>query len=243
LEQTISRDSTRPTVQRLAALDLLREKVPEFESKAGVLLDGLKSEHITKSRVRVAAEQTPDPNPRVQRELLKQIDEWKPDAAALWPAAWKILKNPESPPERIALALEAAREAALEPDARHSQTTLGAALYRSGDFAGALETLVKSRELWERDGKIAPPIVTALMAMANFKLGRIDEAQESIKELRALLSDPTKLKAVADHRWPEDDTKALLAEAEALIDPKTSESELPKVDKLDKREGDSPGSP
>ena len=91
----------------------------------------------------------------------------------------------------------------LTPDKEGYRTTLGAAQYRVGRYQDALETLRQAERLSE-----LIPADLAFLAMAQHRLGRGDQARESLGRLRELVAQP---------RWAEDiDARGLLREAEAL---------------------------
>lgn len=83
--------------------------------------------------------------------------------------------------------------------------TLGIAQYRVGAYADALATLMRCEEL--RTSPDAGDL--AFMAMANFKLGHVDQASAQLDQLRTLMKAP--------NRSGNTELQGFLREAEALI--------------------------
>jgi Flp pilus assembly protein TadD len=93
----------------------------------------------------------------------------------------------------------------LVPRFTDFMNTLGIAQYRVGAYADALATLTRCQEL--RASPDAGDL--AFMAMANFKLGRADQARDQLDQLRALMKEPS--------RSGNAELQGFLREAEALI--------------------------
>jgi WD40 repeat protein/serine/threonine protein kinase len=91
--------------------------------------------------------------------------------------------------------------------------TLGIALYRAGKFEDSLAVLRRSQDLFTRDHSIYPggprPANCAFIAMDLARLGRSEEARETLKQLR---------EAAAKKTWARDeDTMVFLREATETV--------------------------
>jgi hypothetical protein len=83
------------------------------------------------------------------------------------------------------------------------------AQYRVGDFAAALDTLARADRANSLIQQDTPPANLAFLAMAQFQLGRLDQARDTYRRLR----DTMKRQA-----WAQDaDAQAFLREAETLL--------------------------
>ena len=115
-------------------------------------------------------------------------------------------REPDRSGEEYRRALGLAREAArLVPTYGPFVNTLGVALFRTGDFEAALETLTRSDKLQ----KGSHPADAAFLARAHHRLGNKEAANEALERLRKLLADPK--------RAGDEESQAFLREAEALI--------------------------
>ena len=119
------------------------------------------------------------------------------------------MAKPGSPPEAVATALEdASRAVALVPQDAAAANTLGVAQYRAGRHADALVTLIRSAAL---NAPVRGPLPEDLVftAMAQWRLGRDDDARTKLASLHDLLkADPTKATT---------EIQGFLREAETLI--------------------------
>jgi len=123
-----------------------------------------------------------------------------------------VVTKPDSQTDAVAAALDQARHAStLTPDDAIITNTLGMALYRAGKYEEAIATLTKAEEQYAKSGG-PRPADWAFLAMAQFKLGKADEAKKSLARLRELMKD-TRHAGNAENQ-------AFLREAEALIEPK-----------------------
>jgi tetratricopeptide (TPR) repeat protein len=88
--------------------------------------------------------------------------------------AWFLASSPDPKLHDPAQAVEAARKAAeLAPEDGNNQSTLGAALYRAGDWKASISALEKSMELSNGGGAFD----WFFVAMAHWRLGHKDEAR------------------------------------------------------------------
>jgi serine/threonine protein kinase/WD40 repeat protein len=125
---------------------------------------------------------------------------------------------PGRPEAEYQRTLERARQAeARLPDNVIRLMDHGAALYRLGRYDEALTVLTRLREV---EGTRTPsqtrPTSTAFLAMTYHRLGRADQAKAELARLRAEMKESPD-GGPAIYRFP---NQELLAEAEALIEPK-----------------------
>jgi predicted NACHT family NTPase len=143
---------------------------------------GLKAEVIQRIEQDVTLE------PKVRHEALEMTKRWQEGAQWLNSMSWSVVARSGSAPESRALALRQAEAACrLEPSNGTYLNTLGVALYRNGRFQEALETLTRSDKINSalREGRI--PDDVSFLAMAHFKLGRQEKAQELLTRLRQIM--------------------------------------------------------
>ena len=144
-----------------------------------------------------------------------QIDnsrKWE-DADKLNRESFEVVSQPDKDVAAYKSAFEKAHEASIwEPNNPIILTTLGAAQYRTGAYEEAFKTLTRAEKLRADEGDEPNPGDLAFTAMSLHQLGRGDEAKAALEQLRTLLKD---------ERFAEDEeVKALLAEAEGLIEGK-----------------------
>jgi tetratricopeptide (TPR) repeat protein len=108
-------------------------------------------------------------------EVVNQLLEIQPISAAEGNGlAWFLATCPDEKLRHPRRAVELARKAVeLEPKSRSFWNTLGAALYRAGDWRAAIQVLEKSMEL----SKGGDSIDWFFLAMAHKQLGETDKAR------------------------------------------------------------------
>jgi hypothetical protein len=132
------------------------------------------------------------------------------EADSLNSKAWAVVRDPSSKVEAFAAALaEALRARDLDPESAEIVTTVGAAQYRLEQFKQSLATFTGSTDLSDARGQ-KKPAGLAVTAMAQFKLGRAEEARASLTRLKELMAEPV-------HR-NDAESQGFLREAEALIE-------------------------
>ncbi len=98
-----------------------------------------------------------------------------------------------------------------EPTDPYLRRMLGAGNYRLGEFEQAVNNLTRSAELMLAKKGRTDRTGWAFIAMAQFKLGRLDEARQALAKMHASEPDPD------DSPHPE-----VEAEAISLIEPATT---------------------
>jgi eukaryotic-like serine/threonine-protein kinase len=122
-----------------------------------------------------------------------------------------VVSRPGATPAAYQRALTQAETASrIAPHEADYQTTLGMALYRTGDYRGAIAALARVDE----PGGANPPAL-AFTAMAQYQLGQLGAAEEALKRLGKLVKDPP---------GSSEQAKAFFREAERLIERKSSAS-------------------
>jgi tetratricopeptide (TPR) repeat protein len=104
------------------------------------------------------------------------------------------------------------RSCELSPSSHHVHT-LGAAYYRVGEFAKAIDTIKKAISLRPEKKRKEGFWDLPFLAMSHHHLGKIDQARADLKNLRALAKE---------ERYASDEAlfRALLAEAEEVVEGK-----------------------
>jgi WD40 repeat protein/tRNA A-37 threonylcarbamoyl transferase component Bud32 len=140
------------------------------------------------------------------------------DAEKLRSDAWQAINSPDKGIEAYRTALEKAEKAdGWESNDPAILGTLGAAQYRTGVYEEALKTFEKAEKLRANEGGEPDRAAVAFTAMVLHKLGRTEEAKAAVGKVRTLLKDGRLADA---ERLADDEAKALLVEAEGLIEGK-----------------------
>jgi WD40 repeat protein len=147
----------------------------------------------------------------LRQEAIAMAERCVDDVVSLNSESWEVAVRPDAAPEHYARAVRQARTICrLEPADGNYLNTLGVALYRAGSWEEAAETLARSGKMnaAQRSGRF--PSDAAFLAMSQFKLGRLTDAQASLAELRQLMKLPV---------WAGDaESLAFLREASDLIE-------------------------
>ncbi len=146
----------------------------------------------------------------------KQISEDLRSARTLNDAAWAATETPGPTPDAVVKAVSDARRAVELHPTDEYLGTLGVAQYRAGQFADALISLARVREMTPRLRGFEEPVNLAFFAMVQYQLGRQDDARGSLGQLRLLLS-----------KGNDKVGELYLREAEALIEGHKSSSSQP----------------
>ncbi len=140
--------------------------------------------------------------------LLQLVDSRLPYELNL--AAWRIVREPGLSAAAYEIARAGIREAVEVESTKHGiLNTLGAAEYRCGDDARAIEALLLSRGMASEAGQPPSPLDDGYLALSYARLGQDAQADEALADLRLHMKDPTM--AVRP------DCAALLAEVEQVF--------------------------
>jgi WD40 repeat protein/serine/threonine protein kinase len=182
-----------------------------LQQEARGLIDHLYAACISKTEVIRRIEQDTNLKAPVREVALEMTKDWQEDAVWLNAKSWDMVARKDATREQYALALRQAEAAArLKPSYTYYLNTLGVALFRNGQFNQALKLLHRSDQGALADNLGRRPENVAFIAMAEFKLGQVDKARESLAQLRALMENP---------RWADQaGLQAFLTEATELIE-------------------------
>jgi WD40 repeat protein/serine/threonine protein kinase len=109
------------------------------------------------------------------------------DAESLNEQSWKVVRSQGEDGEAYHEALEKARKANdLEPENWHILRTLAAGEYRAGAYEDSLTALTRVNELRAEDNLKPDDDILAFTAMASYQLGRSQDAQSALDQLRGL---------------------------------------------------------
>jgi tetratricopeptide (TPR) repeat protein len=197
-ERVNSRLHSGEALEQLTHCLVLDSSLDEIQRRAGLAI-------VNQERTKQFAEV----NRRNQRAAKLNVD------------VWTMVAHTSAPPEIVAKALSQAREAAeLAPDNFNIANTLGVALFRAGQFEDAIVALTRSDQLSAAAGLGPLSENWAFLAMAQFKIGRVEESRRSLARLRDLVKQPG------------GDTLTL-REVEALIEGKVIDDSIPSASDVD----------
>jgi tetratricopeptide (TPR) repeat protein len=160
----------------------------------------------------------PSADPRAdQKPLQVQVDlgdtEKQRQALGNNTEAWRLATHPEAKSRDPRRAVELAQQAVeLAPNEGFYWNTLGVAHYRAGNYQDSIAALEKSRQL--RAGQFAA-LDYLLLAMAHWKLGHKDEAQNW--RAQALEWMQKNQEALKNNPVYDDELRRFRAEADELL--------------------------
>jgi len=183
--------------------DLQRQALSYFRFVAETV--ALKNEMIQQIR------QTPTLSEPARERALAFAQDYREIPDRLNAATWSVVREPWAPPGAYPLALRQAKAACRqEPDNGLFLNALGAAQYRTSQYAAALKTLTESDKLNAARFRHSLPADLAFLAMTQFQLGQKAEAAATLGRLRDLMK-----------KLPLDrEAEELLKEAESVADAK-----------------------
>lgn len=153
----------------------------------------------------------------VRDEARARAERYCPDPLRLNQLSWLVVRMPEKPKADYRRALLQAQEACrLMPGVGEFLNTLGVAQYRAGQFESAVTTLKQSDMFQSARFKRSHPSDLAFLAMACHRLGRKEEASSTLQKLRELMKKNSRF-------GQDDEARAFLKEAEALVEEKLHE--------------------
>ena len=144
-------------------------------------------------------------DPVIQAACLTLAGIWPESAVECNNAAFAQVRDPGQPAAVYERGLRLARAACrLEPSNGVFLNTLGVAQYRSGLVEDAVVTLTRSNA----SNKESEPADLAFLALAQHRLGQVQQARHSLSRLRELMKKPH---SIADH-----EAEDFLHEAETI---------------------------
>jgi WD40 repeat protein len=206
---TIRLDSNLSSMRKLMAIQLASHKMDQVE----LLSRSLSFRHLTKRRVIAAAMKEPDV------AIRKQLLEWAQVKTTPDTIASKISRTvdqDDQPKDRYQAAAEAADELlatkpeSTSPAAKRSTIlrAIGAAYYRVGRYEEAIRLSRRAIAANAKQDKDDDASSWCWIAMSQFKLGQVKEAQQSLESATAAL------RGVHDEK-----VRGLLTSATKLIKP------------------------
>jgi WD40 repeat protein len=142
-------------------------------------------------------------SPEARERVLALVDRYpeETDPERFYQAGWAVLRRPGLNPMQYRFALRQAASAwRLCPTQARYQTALGAAEYRTAHYQEAVSTLIQADPL--------PPAGLAFLAMAQWHLGRHEQARATLVRLR---------EASAKGKENKEEAEAFRCEVEALL--------------------------
>jgi tetratricopeptide (TPR) repeat protein len=178
--------------------------------KLSSLVASLFDKLLLQSEVMQAIRQEPTLGEELRDEALAEAARTLSNPFRLNEASWAVVRQVDADEAAYRRALRYAEAASqLLPDNGLILNTLGVAQYRAGQYAAALETLMRADKINSMlfNGSIPPDL--AFLAMAQQQLGQPALARATLTNLRESLKNP---------RWGNDgENQAFQREAEALI--------------------------
>jgi tricorn protease-like protein len=206
-----SRDGARLAAGGLGSTPVIwdaRPWTPEaaVEREALGLLEHLFTKPLCKEDVLELLRTSPTITPRARQIALTLLERYHEETnpERYDQASWAILRQPYLNPFQYRFALQQAETACrLAPQSDQYRTTLAVAQYRTGQYQQALDSLKRERD----SGK---PVVLALLAMAQHRLGLKDQARSTLEQLRQMMQKP---------EWATNaEMRGFVREAEALLE-------------------------
>jgi hypothetical protein len=173
--------------------------------RAEAIVAPLFAQLLLRVDVLAALKSQPAHEPLIQAACVKLAGIWPESAVECNNAAFAQVRAPGQPAAAYERGLRLARTACrLEPYNGFFLNTLGVAQYRSGLVEDALVTLTRSNA----SNKETEPADLAFLALAQHRLGQVQQARHSLSRLRELMKKP---QSIDDH-----ETEGFLHEAETI---------------------------
>jgi tetratricopeptide (TPR) repeat protein len=178
---------TRSVAERHAARERERELRTAAEARVSALFD----QHGLASEVLDALREDPTLDEEQRAAAMALAFERGLSPRELNQRSWKIVRQADQTPRVYADALRAALAARRGArDDPQVLSTLGAALYRTGEPAKAIVVLREAERQHRARGTSSAPTDLAFLSLALWQLGQRDEARAARRDLEALLEDP-----------------------------------------------------
>jgi hypothetical protein len=217
LEGIVRKDESLNAIRKVQALRWLRSRLAVTDGRAAVVFAGISGDALTRGELYKNVKNVKCP-PRVAERVAKSIAEWKePIGQDLLNRAVSVFVKPALPTKRYTTAFRAVvATVGVAPTDPDMLMVLGEGNYRVGQFKEAVKNLSRSAELILATTGCTNRSEWAFIAMAQFKLGRPDEARRGLAKMRASKDPPGCLRPAYPGylSYP-----ALEAEAISLIEP------------------------
>jgi WD40 repeat protein/tRNA A-37 threonylcarbamoyl transferase component Bud32 len=186
----------------------------EVECEAARLVRQLFGQALFRDEVIERIRTEPETSEAVRQRGLELTCHHLEDADALDKAAWRALRHPLPAGPELDRALRQAEAAnriiATAPVKGKFPTTLGVAYYRAGRYQEAVRVLAEAERIYP-----FPPNL-AVLAMAHFRLGEVEEARAEFQELQGMMDQAG---------WARNPVaKSFYREAECMLRPRSSAS-------------------
>ena len=212
LQERIDRESTRSAGVRAAASEMVRGSWPIWvRPRAEAMVGAMFARMLVREDVLAAIQARPASDRDLQAVTLKLAETWPESDLGCNNAGFALVRDPGQPEASYQRGLRLAQTACrISPRNGSYLNTLGVAQYRTGSYAEALLTLVRSDQINSRASGESEPSDLAFLAMAQHRLGQDVEARRTLARLREVMKSP--------QRSGDKESKAFLAEAEARIE-------------------------
>jgi len=159
--------------------------------QAADVVRGAWQKDLTKDAVLQRIRTDPGLDQAIRQKAVQLVESLNgPTAAEFNNVSWRTVRQRRSTPGSYRQALKQVQAAmALEPNNVMFRNTLGVALYRSGDYEGAVSTLTQN-EIYIRTLGRESPVDSVFLAMALFRIGKIEAAQKRMEQLRTVAKQP-----------------------------------------------------
>ena len=131
----------------------------------------------------------------MRQQAMQLVQGGQENAGALNLRSMRIVLNPGRTADEYRDALKHAEVACRIDDNAYFLTTLGVAQYRVGQYAQALQMLIRSDQLNANRFGGSTPNDIAFLAMTHDRLGHVDEAKKLLERLRQF----ARLKPLEEH--------------------------------------------
>jgi hypothetical protein len=184
---------------------------------AEMLVESLFGRLVTKSAVLESLRQDSALSEALRTQALDRAERYPQDILALTGASWEVVRAAGASAAAYKRALVEAEEACrllpkdAFPDKAVFVNSLGAAQYRNGKYDIAMKSLSQAASLFSTgEFKAGHPANLAFLAMTQHKLGHAQKARANFDRARELMQQ---------RLWQNgDDSKAIIAEAEKLLE-------------------------
>ncbi|MBP7936886.1 MAG: protein kinase [Phycisphaerae bacterium] len=196
LLRAIREDRTLPPLRKAIALRLADVEIKGIDDTAGRVLGSLMAERLSKSRVIAAVREEADSVVRARMLQLADRQDWP---AITMNALQPIIDRDDQPKERYQAAAEDADEVlTMNPESTPSALPkavilrrIGAAYYHVGRYEQSIELSRRAIDIKTEPNREMDAFALCRIAMAQFKLGQLEEARASLTSAAAAAQGTT----------------------------------------------------
>jgi serine/threonine protein kinase/WD40 repeat protein len=195
--QAIRNNATITPLRKLVAIEIADAEIGRIDGTAKTMLGSLIADQLSKSRVVAAVKKEPDLVMRMR--MLHLVDSNKDWLCTATDALWKIVDRDDQPKKRYQAAAEAADElVAMKPESTPSVAdksyilrTIAAAYYHVGRYEDAIRLYNRAVAISTEGDPSNRVVSLCRIAIAQFKLGQVNEARETLKGAAVAAEDIT----------------------------------------------------